>query len=71
MITMSEPILDRLLHLPENQIPMIAAFLESLPNADIKGKNVSNRIGVAKNISFPANFDDIDYGTEELFGLNT
>ncbi len=25
-------------------------------------KDVSKRIGVAKNITFPSNFDDIDYG---------
>ncbi len=29
----------------------------------------SKRIGVAKDISLSADFDDIDYGTEELFGL--
>ncbi|MBR6015045.1 MAG: hypothetical protein IK059_03085 [Firmicutes bacterium] len=70
MITMPETIIDRILHLPVNQIPMLTAFLDTLPKVDYEKQTVDKRIGIAKDLSFPANFDDIDYGTEELFGIN-
>ncbi len=70
-MTITEPILDKVLHLPESQIPMFISFLETLPEDGHTKKNVSKRLGVAKEISFPANFDDIDYGTLELFGLGS
>ena len=41
---------------------------ESLPDKETT-KDVRFRIGAAKHISCPSNFDDIDYGTSELFGL--
>lgn len=71
MIAMSEPILDRILHLPESQIPMFVSFLDTLPEVKSAKKDVNKRLGIARGISFPANFDDIDYGTAELFGLNS
>ena len=46
------------------------AFLNTLTNTDTPTKDVSKRIGVAKNITFPSNFDEIDYGTSELFRLD-
>ncbi len=44
--------------------------LKNLPPLSPSRRDVSNRIGIAKNISFPSDFDDIDYGTSDLFGLN-
>ena len=70
MIAMSEPIFERILNLSESQIPLITAFLDTLSDEKASKKSVSNRIGIAKNISFPADFDDIDYGTADFFGLN-
>ena len=70
MITMPETVIDRVLHLPESQGPMFITFLETLTDSSPLKKDVSKRIGVAENITFPADFDDIDYGTNELFGLN-
>ncbi len=70
MISVSESILDAVLHLSANQIPAFTAFLSTLTSAGTSKKDVSKRIGVAKSITFPSDFDDIDYGTSELFGLN-
>lgn len=70
MISVSESVLDTVLHLSANQIPAFTAFLDTLTGSDTPEKDVSKRIGVAKNITFPPDFDDIDYGTSELFGLN-
>lgn len=70
MISVSESILDTVLHLPANQIPAFTTFLGTLTGSDIPQKDVSKRVGIAKNITFPSNFDDIDYGTSELFGLD-
>ena len=70
MLTVTEPILDKIMNIPANQIPAFVAFLDSLTSVSDSKKDVSKRIGVAKDISFPADFDDIDYGTTDLFGLN-
>ena len=70
MISVSESVLDTVLHLSANQMPAFTAFLDTLTHTDTATKDVSKRIGVAKNITFPSNFDDIDYGTSELFGLD-
>ena len=66
----SESVLDTVLHLSANQIPALTMFLNTLTSDDESKRDVSKRIGIAKNISFPSDFDDIDYGTSELFGLN-
>ncbi len=70
MISVPESVLDTVLHLSANQIPAFTAFLDALTSADTSDKDVSKRIGIAKDITFPSDFDDIDYGTSELFGLN-
>ena len=70
MLTMTEPILDKIMNIPANQIPAFVAYLDSLITDNTPRKDVSTRLGVAKDISFPADFDDIDYGTVDLFGLN-
>ncbi len=70
MISVPESVLDTVLHLSANQIPAFTAFLDTLTSADTSDKDVSKRIGIAKDITFPSDFDDIDYGTSELFGLN-
>ena len=70
MISVSESMLDTVLHLSANQMPAFTAFLSTLTCTDTPRKDVSKRIGVAKSITFPSNFDDIDYGTSELFGLD-
>lgn len=70
MITMPETVIDRVLHLPENQIPKLITFLETLTESSPSKINVYKRIGVAEDITFPSDFDDIDYGTNEAFGLN-
>lgn len=33
-------------------------------------RTVQRKIGVAPQISVPSDFDDIDFGTEKLFGLD-
>ncbi len=70
MNAISEPVWDKILHLSAEQIPAFTAFIENLTDAKPTVRNTANRIGVAKNITFPADFDEIDYGTAELFGLN-
>lgn len=71
MTSLSESVLDTVLHLSANQMPALTAFLNTLTSTDTPRKDVSKRIGIAKNITFPSNFDDIDYGTSDLFGLDT
>ena len=53
----------------DNVDDFMVSLNATLPS-DNPSKHVDNRIGIAKDISFPANFDDIDYGTTDLFGLN-
>lgn len=70
MTVISEPVWDKILHLSAEQIPAFTAFVENLTETKPVSMNTAKRIGVAKNITFPANFDEIDYGTAELFGLS-
>ena len=70
MTSVSESVMDTVLHLPADQIPAFTAFLSTLKSAETSKKDAGKRIGIAKNIVFPSDFDDIDYGTSELFGLN-
>lgn len=69
MITVPEQVLDKIMHLPEDKISILTEFLETLYSDPMPKADVSRRIGIAKSIEFPADFDDIDYGTMELFGL--
>lgn len=70
MISVPESVLDTVLHLSANQIPAFTAFLDTLTSVDATKKDVSKRIGIAKDLTFPSDFDDIDYGTSDLFGLH-
>ncbi len=72
MVAKSEITWDKVLHLPANQIPIFMAFLDTLDMQDTTAKkDVSKRIGVASGITFPADFDEIDYGTLDLFVINS
>ena len=71
MVAISEQTIDKVLHISDEQIPLLTNFVDELINNDVSSIDVSNRIGIAKDISFPADFDDIDYGSLDLFGLNS
>ena len=70
MIQVDDMTIQKLSSLTSDQLIMITTLMNEFANANEKKHDVSKRIGIAKNINFPSDFDDIDYGTEDLFGLN-
>ncbi|MCR4749432.1 MAG: hypothetical protein K5877_06535 [Lachnospiraceae bacterium] len=70
MIAISEQTIDKVIHIPAEQIPAFNSFLDGFVHEDSSNADANKRIGIAKDISFPADFDDIDYGTADFFGLN-
>ncbi|MBQ4511878.1 MAG: hypothetical protein II969_02720 [Anaerolineaceae bacterium] len=62
---------DKIVNLSDEQFSIINALIDEFTRENKRSIDVNNRIGIASGkISCPDNFDDIDFGTEELFGLS-
>ena len=64
----SSTMIDKLSQLSPERFLIISTLLDELTDSD-KTNTTHERIGVAKDITFPSNFDEMDYGIDELFGL--
>ena len=69
MISIVESTWEKIMQLNDEQIPLVNSYIDDILKNNQVTSIPKRRLGVASQISFPANFDDIDYGTEELFGL--
>ena len=50
MVAISEQTIDKVLHISDEQIPLLTNFVDELINNDVSSIDVSNRIGIAKDI---------------------
>lgn len=69
MVDVNEKMIYQLSHLTMEQFHIFSALLDEFSVKNNSTNEIGKRIGVAKEINFPSDFDDIDYHTEELFGL--
>ena len=64
----SSTMVDKISRLSSEDFLVISTLVDRLFQMNPQ-KSEKRKIGVAKDINFPSNFDEIDYGIEELFGL--
>lgn len=69
MVEVNEKMIYQLSHLTMEQFRIFTALLDEFSVKNDSANVTEKRIGVAKEIDFPSDFDDIDYHTEELFGI--
>ena len=70
MNNFSAATLDKVANLTDEQFSIVIAIIDEFSRENKPPFDVSKRIGIgAGKIKFPENFDDIDFGTDELFGL--
>ena len=70
MVYAQDNLQDKINSLSEEQYHILNVILDAFNAENQKKKDVNKRIGIAKDISFPSDFDDIDFGTSELFGID-
>ena len=64
----SSTMINKLSQLSPERFLIISTLLDELADNN-NTSTTPKRIGVAKDINFPSNFGEIDYGVDELFGL--
>ena len=69
MIAVTNNVIDQISGLTSEQFDILTALLDQFSKTS-KPSGVGKRIGIAKGkFQVPADFDDIDYNTSELFGI--
>ena len=69
MIAVTNNVIDQISGLTSEQFDILTALLDECSKTS-KPSGVGKRIGIAKGkFQVPADFDDIDYNTSELFGI--
>ena len=70
MNMLSTVTLEKIRYLSDDQLSILDAIIDEFYKKTINSIDTDKRIGVAKGkFSVPDDFDEIDFGTSELFGI--